>query len=58
MAVAVLEEHGAEYLETWRVPQLTWAELQALKAAHETKQAALECSPTAGAACVMHITSS
>jgi hypothetical protein len=28
----VLEEHGAEYLETWRLPPLTWNELQDLKA--------------------------
>ena len=55
LAVAVLAEHGAEYLETWRVPQLTWAELQALKAAHETEQAAIEGSPAAGAACSMHV---
>ncbi|BDA46880.1 hypothetical protein COCOBI_09-3330 [Coccomyxa sp. Obi] len=28
----VLEEHGPEYLETWRLPPLTWTELEELKA--------------------------
>ncbi|CAL8471500.1 g11042 [Coccomyxa elongata] len=28
----VLETHGPEYLETWRLPPLTWTELEELKA--------------------------
>ncbi len=28
----IFDEHGAEYLETWRLPPLTWTELQELKA--------------------------
>ena len=28
----VLEKHGPEYLETWRLQPLTWTELEELKA--------------------------
>jgi hypothetical protein len=48
--VGVLEEHGAQYLETWQVPQLTWAELQELKAQHTAQQPAIEGGSPAGAA--------
>ena len=36
----VLDQHGAEHLETWAIPLLTWPELQALKAEHEQQSAA------------------
>lgn len=41
----VLEEHGPEYLETWRLPALTWTELQELKAQYEPSATALEGKP-------------
>ena len=46
----MLEEHGVQYLETWQVPQLTWAELQELKAQHAQQQPAIEDDASAGAA--------
>lgn len=42
----VLEGHGEACLETWRLPPLTWSELQELKA-QDAGAAALE-GPDAG----------
>jgi hypothetical protein len=44
----VLGEHGPEYLETWQLPQLTWNELQELKAHYEAEPAAIEAPDPGG----------
>ena len=45
---AMLEEFGAEHLEAWQVPMLTWDELQELKQLYEAAPISALESPLGG----------
>lgn len=38
----MLEQNGEQFLETYRLPHLTWEEAGSFKQEHETEQQALE----------------